>query len=77
MTAPTSPVARVRHSISVQPRRVLITAVLATIVCIAVGIIGGRAAAPHAAPATVSVAPITAAPAGDPIVRPERLELPK
>jgi hypothetical protein len=60
-----------------QPRRVVATAVVASVLLAIGGAVGGRLAAPQPAPERVVVRPIAAGAPGDPIVRPERLELPR
>lgn len=60
------------------PRRALVAMLAGSLVLAVAGAFGGRVAAPKAAPGSVSVAPLPSTPAtDDPIVRPERLELPR
>ena len=59
------------------PRVVVVVTVAASVVLGAGGVVVGRMLAPHAAEPTVKVVPVTRDATGDPIVRPERLELPR
>jgi hypothetical protein len=59
------------------PRVVVVVTIAASVVLGAGGVMVGRVLAPHAAEPTVKVAPVSRDATGDPIVRPERLELPR
>ena len=71
------PRTRSRFALSTVPRRVLVGAIIASLVLAPIGAVAGRLAAPHAASSTVTVSQLPASTQGDPIIRPERLELPQ
>ena len=77
MSAKAATPSRSRFALSKTPRRVVVGTVIATLVLAPIGVVAGRLSAPHPAASTVTVAPMSASGQGDPIIRPERLELPQ